>query len=333
MKINAIVISWFLAILGIIYIYNQMMGLSQTHFFGSTEAEEIQVKPEFDGRIKQIHVNPGQTVRQGDTLLVLEVFDFDKRKADLNQQIQMAEFANRVDQNINTQEKKILEAEYRYKLSELQNELSELEQQAGIQKELKNKVSSVFDLKSNGQSSLLQTEMEGIRKQIKDLETEKSARMAAIDQFAYKKSGGHRAYLNAQKSEMNFLDQEYQNRYILSTLNGMIGEFYFHPGDFIDSRSVIFSITSSKPSKVKAFLPESSELIPQIGRKVFLQSSYRTEVSDSGAIIYVYPTISELPYRLRKIPEMRAYGRELYIALPPDNPFFVGEKVRIDLIP
>jgi hypothetical protein len=41
----------------------------------------------------------------------------------------------------------------------------------------------------------------------------------------------------------------------------------------------------------------------------------------------------ELPTRLRKNPEIKAWGREIYIDLSVENPFFIGEKIRIELNP
>jgi len=333
MRINAIVIFWFLAIGGIVYIYIQMMGLSRTHFFGSTEAQEIQIRPEFDGRIKEIYVSAGQTISKGDTLLVLEVLEFDKRKSELSQQQSLANVMNHLEKTTGLQDKKILESEYNFKITELKSSLNELNQQMKIQSELKNSVSGLLNNHQAENSNLLQTEKQGIEQQIRDLELERNNKLVALDQSIIKKSGSYKASLDFQNLELNYLQQKFQNRYMTASIDGIIGEFYFNPGDFIDSRSVIFNITSLMPSKVKGFLPESSEMIPQIGERVALYSSYRPNVLDSGTVVYVYPKISELPFRLRKVPELRAYGRELYISLSDNNPFYIGEKLRIDFIP
>jgi hypothetical protein len=41
--------------------------------------------------------------------------------------------------------------------------------------------------------------------------------------------------------------------------------------------------------------------------------------------------MTELPLRLRKFIEMRSWGREVYIGLPPENRFYISEKITINL--
>jgi hypothetical protein len=39
----------------------------------------------------------------------------------------------------------------------------------------------------------------------------------------------------------------------------------------------------------------------------------------------------ELPIRLRKSAEIKSWGREVYVQLPPNNSFYIGEKIMLRL--
>ena len=62
-----------------------------------------------------------------------------------------------------------------------------------------------------------------------------------------------------------------------------------------------------------------------------LSSATRPAIRTSGQFIYCNPRIVELPTRLRKNPEIKAWGREVYIQLPDSNVFFIGEKIIITI--
>ena len=91
----------------------------------------------------------------------------------------------------------------------------------------------------------------------------------------------------------------------------------------------LFRISPRNPDRVIGFLHESAEVPFQLGDTVTLASMGRIGVSSLAALHGVSPKLVELPFRLRKFTELRTWGREVYIQLPADNPFFIGEKILI----
>ena len=51
-----------------------------------------------------------------------------------------------------------------------------------------------------------------------------------------------------------------------------------------------------------------------------------------GIVVNLGTRITALPERLKKIPELRAWGREVQINIQQDNLFLQGEKVRVQLL-
>ncbi len=53
----------------------------------------------------------------------------------------------------------------------------------------------------------------------------------------------------------------------------------------------------------------------------------RPSVKANAVLIGSSPQLVELPTRLRKLQTVSSWGRELYINLPAQNDFFIGEKM------
>ena len=56
------------------------------------------------------------------------------------------------------------------------------------------------------------------------------------------------------------------------------------------------------------------------------------EYSCRGIVTGLGSRVVETPVRLRKIPEVSTYGREILVSIPPDNSFIQKEKVVIEFL-
>ena len=52
-----------------------------------------------------------------------------------------------------------------------------------------------------------------------------------------------------------------------------------------------------------------------------------------GVVVGMGSRIVELPLRLRKVPEILVYGREVTIRIPEKNGFLLGEMTAIQILP
>ena len=118
---------------------------------------------------------------------------------------------------------------------------------------------------------------------------------------------------------------------LLSPIDGFIEDYQIHHFDYINSNTELLKITPQKPNYIRGFIPESVDASFVLNDAVQLSSATRPEIKITGQIIYCNPRIVELPTRLRKNPEIKAWGREVYIRLPESNGFFIGEKMIITI--
>ena len=61
-------------------------------------------------------------------------------------------------------------------------------------------------------------------------------------------------------------------------------------------------------------------------------SSSRPDIQNKGVVKTLGSRIVEIPPRLRKIKELKTFGREIIIEIPSDNPFLQKEKVILNLV-
>jgi multidrug resistance efflux pump len=141
----------------------------------------------------------------------------------------------------------------------------------------------------------------------------------------------HDAKLDAVQQEIDRIDSAQQKLALRAPIDGYIETIFVFENETADKFKSILKINPKLPDKVKGFLPESSQVLYRIGDTVLLRSSTRSDVTTSGVLVGATPQLVELPLRLRKIQEVKAWGREIYIQLPPKNDFFIGEKILISL--
>jgi len=329
MKFNLIYIFWVLAMIGLYFIKQHITSQSLVSFFGSTESESVIIQSELDGQISSILIRPGSYVQKGDTLFVLQAVELNKKLKEQLLQINQLRNADRFERVLLEQEERITAVQYDGRLNELKTELKELEGKQGFQDKLKESLLGA----GHSQAGDVQIQIDGLRKQIEKIELEKYEKLNILGRELSKKTGLNQGLVEQHRSELDYLNEKTGLLYVRASLSGFVEDFKLQTGDFISSKANLVTITPKKPLKVRGFIPESSDLEFTHGSMVRLVSSLRPMVSDSGRIVYCNPRVVELPTRLRKNPEIKAWGREIYIDLSVENPFFIGEKIRIELNP
>jgi HlyD family secretion protein len=141
----------------------------------------------------------------------------------------------------------------------------------------------------------------------------------------------HDTKMQAVHQEMSFMKDAQSKLVLRAPMDGFIENVTVFENETTSQYKGLLKINPKMPDKVKGFLPEASEALYRMGDTVQLRSSTRPTVLHSGILVGTAPQLVELPLRLRKMQEIKAWGREVYIKLPPQNEFFIGEKVLITL--
>ena len=94
----------------------------------------------------------------------------------------------------------------------------------------------------------------------------------------------------------------------------------------------MISFYEQNPTLVKGFVYENLRLAVEVGDTLDVVSVQHPEHRCQGVVTGLGSRIVDIPERLRKTPDYKTYGREVLIAIPPENNFLQKEKVRLNLV-
>ena len=95
----------------------------------------------------------------------------------------------------------------------------------------------------------------------------------------------------------------------------------------VSSFNTLISFYERNPTLGKGFVHENLILQVNVGDTLIVTSSLHPQHTSMGIVGGLGSRIVEIPSRLRKMPEIKTYGREVLIEIPPNNPFLQKEKV------
>ncbi len=109
----------------------------------------------------------------------------------------------------------------------------------------------------------------------------------------------------------------------------MIGNVHVKAGEYLPSFKPLITLYEPNPSQVIAYVHESLLVKVNVGDKFIVQSMQDENNKFEGQVVGLGSRIVEIPERLRKMPDLKTYGREVVIKIPVDNSLLQKEKVKI----
>jgi len=117
---------------------------------------------------------------------------------------------------------------------------------------------------------------------------------------------------------------------ILAPSDGLIGNIPCKEGENFPSFKTFINFYERNPTIVKGFVHESLILQVKVGDSLLVSSTLHPEQHITGIVTGLGSRIVEIPERLRKMPDIKTYGREVLIAIPAENNFLQKEKVMLN---
>ncbi|MCC6814997.1 MAG: HlyD family efflux transporter periplasmic adaptor subunit [Saprospiraceae bacterium] len=309
------------------YIIRDLNGQGEFTFFGTAESETRVLNLNVDVVIQSINIKSGQFVKAGDTLLIAYQRKDDQDSIDFHEsnQISTLELANQYNALI--REKKLTQSEASYELAKIESELSALKTEDSLNM-------SYRKLMSNDQQTINSNEQNNIEQLNKQLDRLKifykrkidmlNSEAQSIKDYSIKKNQWRLgSYLFNKSFERNLT--------VIAPIDGFIDQISVQENSSVQAYRDLLRINPKSTSKIIGFIHENSPIVFQIGDSVMIQSTLRFGLKTSAIIASVSPKLVELPLRLRKFVEVRAWGREVYIYMNENPGYYIGEKVSISL--
>ena len=318
-------------ILGLVLLY--ALGLKENSnvisFYGFAESEETEINYNFPVVVDAIRVSPGQEVSIGDTLLYLVR---KKSKETLN------DYGYRIKRLREESEKwrsemagdiEVLEAEKKADMESLSAEILALENELKYKKSLS---TGLENLKSDD------TQFNPIEEKIKELrlKSEQSKKLyeAKINAKRVELRSGQDPYvteIEQIRAEEEFdQNQKIIPTYVLAPSDGIIGNISCKEEEHVPSYSTLLTFYEPHSAYVRGYVHEDLTLEVHIGDSFEVSSLKDPEITYNGIVTGLGSRIIEIPTRLRKVPQMKSYGREVVITIEKENSFLQKEKVALN---
>lgn len=295
-------------------------------YYGTAEADKINICTEIGGRIKEIKVEEGEKVSEGDLIatiysdesyLNLQGAEISIKNAENN--LAKVKDGNRVEE-IKAQEALVKQAQALVKqgeaeLESAQNNVSTAQNNYDYKKktydttmalykngaESKDNLDKVKNDLDNAESTLanMKAALEAVQSQV---DSYKAKLDAAVQKLNLLVNGASEKDINAAEYSV----EQAQNNYEMSKLqldkskvitfnDGIIESINFNPGEYLTQGSSIATLLDNKDLWIKVYVPESVLPRININKKVVLKSDFLKDKTINGKIIYISPEAEFTP--------------------------------------
>jgi multidrug resistance efflux pump len=317
-------------IYGIIKISQNFSHQADT-FYGFAENKETQITLEHAIAVNRIAVTQGQFVKKGDVLMEVTRTELDLKMSDVVHNISELEARNHINRaelqsNINR-----LKAQRTGKVSDILSRIQAIEAEMALNGLLVKDLSSIKlsegAMTNNPNTLKINALKEELRLVVQPLDIE-------IQHFEDELKGVNpmQSEINRLKNQQTFFNNEQKKLKIIAPSDGLVGFVPCKEGENISSFTTLISFYEQSPNLVVGYVHESLVIQVKVGDSLNVVSSLHPKEMCRGKITGLGYRIVEIPERLRKIPEMKTYGREVLIAIPKINNFLQKETVVLYLL-
>lgn len=301
-------------------------------FFGFAENKETEINLDQPVEVVRILVAPGQKVKKGTVLAEVRRKNLSLKKSALSGKIEELQAKSQVRITAIQGDIEQLEAQ---KLAKQQELLSKIR---AIQAEIDLNQSLIKDLKSISVQEK-QQQLNPARIKIAALEEELQTTLDNFDLRIQQKQKVLRvgnqptnAQLSQLEEEKAFYAAESEQLTITAPSDGLIGNIHCKEAEYMIAFRTLITFYEENPTLVKGYVHERMILEVKEGDTIQVASILHPEQNCLGIVTGLGSRIVEIPERLRKVPDLRNYGREVLIAIPRENNFLQKEKVALSLI-
>ncbi len=321
MKFNSyyiliLLIGIMLVVVSVRYFQRSTSGIPAT-----ATARELSVRSGHPSEVIGIMVRPGQTIKRGDTLVILSSLQLsdggerlqaklssmetekNARIAELNNAIRLAR--NDINLSINRIQEEINQAQRELELN------AKLTGRKDIPLSETPLAARIRDL--NGQIELYKLQLEQKESELRSSH--------AADQTILQNQ------IDLARMELQSVRSAQQDLVKIAERDAVVQSVNVTTGSLVDAYATVITLLPSNPTTATAYLPAGLP-VPAIGSEVQVEAFGAPATAVPGKLIG-YGSMVPLPDILQKSTAVRAFGKELFIGIPEQNGFTTGEKLLV----
>jgi multidrug resistance efflux pump len=315
----------------VLFVFFAVQSRETVAFYGFAETNETEINYNHPVVVDQIRVTPGQYVTRGTTLLNLSRIASKEQLQDQNYRISELLAEEAIWQREKQNELKVLRTEQQLKLDELDAQLANLQSELEYQQSL-TKGLSTFPASEATYRPLLE-KIGRVEKERTLLAKSYQQRIQALEDKKRMGNSPYQEQISRLEAELRFEeDHRVQPITVVAPTDGLVGNIHCKEAEHVTSFQTLISFYEPHPQFVKGYVHEDLSLKVSVGDTFQVKSLKDETIAYPGVVTGLGSRVIEIPERLRKIPEVRTYGREVTIKIAPENNFLQKEKVALELV-
>ena len=327
MRFNIIYLLLILGVVLFIPITKKLTSNPQ-EFYGIAENQIRSINLEYPVIVKEMNVVVGQKIEKGQLLAKFHRTDLPIKMNDINYELKelsakkgIGRLGTDADVEKFKAQRELLLTEYNNRINQLENQFSAQQKVLEGLKTLEvNNIPNPVEAKINALKSEMDKELSAIDLQIQSRKKGLSADAGLVD-VRIKKLRGELVLIKEQEAALN----------LYAPFSGIIGTLNYLTGENVDSYSSIMKIYGERPNVVTTYIGDGQLAEISMGDTLDIMSINNLEYELQGIVVGLGTRITVLPERLRKLPTLKSWGREVQLQIPATNKFMQGEKVRVNM--
>lgn len=323
-----------LLVLGIAFFY--FMKSAQTEvlsFYGFAESNETEINYNYPIVVDKILVTPGQEVKAGQTLLQISRI---KAKETLSEEpFRIAEL--RSEARLWDQRKKDqIEREQQLRqqsLDEIENEIVSLQKELNFKGSLVEGLQSIDPTKSTSDYHPIKDEIAALEDKKNDVIQTAELKIKSLNNELALGKNPYAAQEKRLNAELAFEESHrVQEITVTAPGDGLVGSLFCKEAEHIPSYKTLMSFYEPHSGIIKGYVHEDLTMEVNLGTNFKVASLKDAAMEYDGKVIGLGSRIVEIPMRLRKMPDLKTYGREILVEITKENSFLQKEKVALSYI-
>ncbi len=312
-----------------LFIYKSQLNADQNQFFGFAENLEMEVNLDFPVQVNGILVQEGDSVSAAFPLLDLTQLTLSKEINDEQFKIVELDARYKTNKNIIQNEINLVNAKYQENLNEINSKIESLENEIELHEAMKEGLKSLALEEEDAKIKALRAEIDILTKSRVDLERINQTLISGLNQKIRDEFTNLEASISRHNSDVAFNEKKLNKLSLQAPSKALVGNVHVKEGEYVDAFETMITLYEPNPTQVKGFVHEGMQISVEIGDEFTIRSTQDSNKEITGKITGLGARIVEIPERLRRVPTLKMYGREVVLAISPENNFLQGEKVII----
>jgi multidrug resistance efflux pump len=323
-KFNFLYWLFFPLVIGAVIWLAIQLRISYKEYFGYAENRSSEINLDKDVIITDILVQMGAHVRKGQALMRVSNQDLQHEITQLHVNLQGVRI--REDLSETEIEAEILELvrQRDLRLSELNTKITTAESDIQFYKSL----SGLLNAPAEDQQHPKAAYVAQLREEVAQIQHQYEQLIRHYRRMlAQPKETIAQADLLRQRERQ--LQEKLQEFEVVAPYDGIVGNINVMEGEYVPAFSSLISYYETTPPVVLAFIQERFDIKVNVGDSVLVQSVYSPSKQVHGVVSAKGHRIVEIPEKLRKIPDVKIYGVEVFIHIPHGNRFLQYEVLKV----